>query len=205
MPDRMSREAVAVFHDERSLQRAVDDLLISGFDRSAISLLAGQRVVEASLRHSYKSVADLEDDPGVPRVHYAGSDSRTEAQGAVIGGFAYVGACASAGVVAASGGTALAALLAVAAAGGFAGLLGAGVARLIARHHAQHLRTQLDKGGLVLWVRVANDDQEREALEILMLHEAEDVHIHQLPVVDFAAMPGGGMSRDLSFMRFIGL
>ncbi len=205
MPDRMSREAVAVFHDERSLQRAADDLLISGFDRSAISLLAGQRVVETSLRHSYKSVTDLEDDPRVPRVHYAGTDSRTEAEGAVIGGLAYVGACASAGVVAASGGTALAALVAVTAAGGFAGLLGAGVARLIARHHAQHLQAQLDKGGLLLWVSVANDGQEREALEILNRHEAEDVHIHQHPVIDFAAMPRAGMSRDLSFMRLIGL
>ena len=205
MPDRMSREAVAVFRDERSLQRAVDDLLISGFDRSAVSLLAGQQVVEASLRHAYRSVADLEDDPSVPRVHYAGTDSRTEATGAVIGGFAYVGACASAGVVAASGGTALAALLAVAATGGVAGLLGVGVARLIARHHAQHLQTQLDKGGLVLWVRVANDDQERDALEILMQHEAGDIHIHQLPVIDFAAMPRGGVSRDMSFMKLIGL
>ncbi len=86
MPDRMSREAVAVFHDERSLQRAADDLLISGFDRSAISLLAGQRVVETSLRHSYKSVTDLEDDPRVPRVHYAGTDSRTETKRAGNGG-----------------------------------------------------------------------------------------------------------------------
>ena len=205
MPDRMSREAVAVFRDERSLQRAVDDLLISGFDRSAVSLLAGQQAVEASLRHAYRSVADLEDDPSVPRVHYAGTDSRTEATGAVMGGFAYVGACASAGVVAASGGSALAALLAVAATGGVAGLLGVGVARLIARHHAQHLQNQFDKGGLVLWVRVANDDQERDALEILMQHEAGDIHIHQLAVVDFAAMPRGGMSRDMSFMKLIGL
>jgi len=40
------REAVGVFHDEKSLQGAVDELLIAGFDRSKLSLLADQAAVE---------------------------------------------------------------------------------------------------------------------------------------------------------------
>jgi hypothetical protein len=204
MPDRMSREAVALFHDERSLQRAVDELLISGFDRSAISLLAGQQLVETTLHRSYKRVGELEDDVSVPRIHYIGTDSRTEAKGAVIGGFVYVGAVASAGVVLSSGGTALAAVLGVAIAGGVAGLMGAAFAQWIGRHHARYLRAHLDKGGLVLWVAVANPDQERRAEEILTQHAAEDVHILQRPVADYATF-GGGVSYDLSFMKQLGL
>ena len=37
MAEETVREAVGVFHDEATLQAAVDDLLISGFDRSWIS------------------------------------------------------------------------------------------------------------------------------------------------------------------------
>lgn len=44
------REAVAVFHDEASL-RAADELLMSGFDRSYLSLLGGHRAVERKLGH----------------------------------------------------------------------------------------------------------------------------------------------------------
>jgi hypothetical protein len=204
MPDVTSREAVAVFHDENSLQSAVDELLISGFDRSAVSLLAGQHAVEARLHHSYGKVAELEDDPGVPRIAYMGSDSRTEAKGVVVGGLAYVGAVASAGAVVASGGTILAALLAVTVAGGLGGLIGAALAKIIAEHHAQYLQTQLEKGGLVLWVALANADQESRALEILKRRAADDVHIHQLPVIDYGTLQGG-VSYDLSFMKSLGM
>src|SRR5262249_15584337 len=200
MPDRMSREAVALFHDERSLQRAVDELLISGFDRSAMSLLAGQHIVETTLHHTYKRVGDLEDDPDVPRIPYIGTDSRTEAKSAVIGGFVYVGACASAGAVVASGGTALTALIAVALARSIGGLLGAGVAQWIGQHHARYLQAHLDKGGLVLWVRVADPDQEKLAQEILTQHAADDVHIIQRPADQYAPLPGG-VSYNMSFMR----
>src|SRR5262245_45186835 len=39
------REAVGVFHEEATLRAAVDALLIAGFDRSDLSLLAGERRV----------------------------------------------------------------------------------------------------------------------------------------------------------------
>ena len=204
MPDSTSREAVAVFHDEKSLQSTVDELLISGFDRSALSLLAGQRAVESTLRHSYRRIADLEDDPSVPRIAYIGSDSRTEAKSVAVGGLAYVGAVASAGIVVASGGTILAALLAVTVAGGLGGLIGAALAKIIAKHHAHYLQAQLEKGGLVLWVALASADQESRAVEILNRRAADDVHIHQLPVVDYGALQGG-VSYDLSFMKRLGM
>jgi hypothetical protein len=67
MVDTRIREAVGVFHDERSLQSAVDTLLISGFDRSCLSLLANQRTIDSKLGHRFEKVADLEDDPAVPK------------------------------------------------------------------------------------------------------------------------------------------
>jgi hypothetical protein len=204
MPIKTSREVVAVFHDEESLRSAVDELLISGFNRVAINLLAGQQAVEATLRHSYTKVAELEDDPGVPRIAYVESDSRIEAESVAVGGLAYVGAVASAGAIVASGGSILATLLAVTIAGGLGGLIGAALAKIIDKHHAHYLQIQLEKGGLVLWVTVANRDQERRALEILKRLGADDVHVHQLPIVDYRTLQGS-VPYDLSFMERPGL
>ena len=144
------REAVGVFHDEKSLHAAADELMISGFDRSDLSLMAGHRTVERKLGRMYVKITELQDDPDVPYMAYVGTDSRTEGKAAVIGGLSYVGAVAAAGMVVASGGTAAAVLIGAAAAGGAGGLIGAALSRFIDRHHAGYLQAQLDRGGLVL-------------------------------------------------------
>ena len=65
-----AREAVGVFHDEGALQDAVDELLISGFDRSSLSLLASECAVQQKLGHRYDKVTEIEDDLQVPRIAY---------------------------------------------------------------------------------------------------------------------------------------
>ena len=120
MADTFSREAVGIFHDEKSLRSAADALMISGFDRSYLSLLASDKAVDQKLGHHYDRVAELEDDPDVPTQAYVGSDSRVEGQAAVIGGLVYVGAIASIGAIVASGGTATIALIGAMVAGGAA-------------------------------------------------------------------------------------
>ena len=64
------REAVAYFDASTDLEEAIDELLSSGFDRAEISLLATERAVEDQLGHRYHKVAELEDDPAVPRAIY---------------------------------------------------------------------------------------------------------------------------------------
>jgi hypothetical protein len=203
MASDLGHEAVGVFHDERSLQQAVDELLLAGIDRSACSLVAGHRTIEKKLGHYFERVAEIEDDPGVPRQAYVGSDSRTEAKGVVVGGLFYVGAMAAAGAVVASGGTVAAALVGAALAGGAGGAIGVALARIIDRHHASHLQEQLDRGGLLLWVRVHAAEEERKATEILRANGAEHVHAHALPAAEYALT--GGESYDMSFMKTLGL
>jgi hypothetical protein len=199
MAEQTVREAVGVFHDEASLQAAADELLIAGFDRSHLSLLAGDKTVEKELGHKYAKVAEIEDDPAVPYLAYIGSDSRTEAKGAVIGGLAYVGALGTVGLIVASGGTVAAALVGAAVAGGAGGLVGATLSSFIDSHHAHYLQEQLDRGGLLLWVRTPDALHEHRALDILRRHSAEDVHVHDLP--DLAFEMKGGVSHDTSFMN----
>ena len=59
-------------------------------------------------------------------------------------------------------------------------------------------------GFLILWVTLANPDLEKRAVEVLQRHAADDVHVHELPVVDYRSLQGG-VSYDLSFMKRLGL
>jgi hypothetical protein len=193
----MVREAVGVFHDRESFQSAVEDLMSAGFDRSELSLLAGERAIEDKLGHAYRRVQELEDDPQVPRAAYVGNHSLAEARTGVIGGLAYIGAMVGAGAVVASGGTLAATIAAAAIAGGGSGLIGGFAARFLGRDRAKALQSQLDHGGLLLWVYVRDQAHERRAIEILMRHGAEDVHVHELPGSrDPAANPLSGVEID---------
>ena len=204
MAERDIREAVGLFHDEGSLEAAADALMLAGFDRADLSLLAASETVERRLGHLYRKVNELEDDPAVAHLAFMDTDSRTEAKGVLVGGLAYVGAVAAAGFVVASGGAIAALLVGTALAGGAGGLIGAALARFVGRHHAQYLQQHLDRGGLLLWVHADNEDEERLACEILASHGAEDVHVHALPEPP-GAPALAGMSYNLSFMRRLGM
>jgi hypothetical protein len=41
----------------------------------------------------------------------------------------------------------------------------------------------MDRGGLLLWVRTWDVEDERRAVEILRKHSGSDVHVHALPAV----------------------
>lgn len=178
---RMIREAVAVFHDYKTFQDAVDDLLNAGFEYSDISLLASERTVQEKLGHRYEKVSELEDDPDVPRVAYADRDSMVEGRAALAGGLGYIGAVAAAGAIVATGGTLAAIIAGAVIAGGSGGLIGTLAARWLGRDRAKDVQTQLDKGGLLLWVRLRDEEVERRALRILKRLSADDVHVHELP------------------------
>ena len=68
-------EAVALFHDVKSLQAAIDELLTSGFDQGDLSVLGSEKAIEDKLGHSYGSTRDLEDNPNVPRATYVAAES----------------------------------------------------------------------------------------------------------------------------------
>lgn len=176
--NRSSREAVALFEGESDLQAAIDDLLSHGFDRAEISLLASEHAVEQKLGHTYKRVAQLEDSPETPRAAYVSTESIGDAEGALIGAPLYVAATAAIGAILISGGTLVAAIAGGAIAGGAGAVIGTVLARLVGQQHAQHVQEHLEHGGLLLWVRTWDPEDERRAVEILARHSGKDVHVH---------------------------
>jgi hypothetical protein len=183
---RTIREAVGIFSRSEDLQYAIDELLSTGFDRSELSLLASESAVEQKLGHQYEKVSALGDDPTVPRVAYVSTEAIGEAEGGLIGGLMFVGALTAAGAIVASGGTLAAAIIATVLAGGAGGFIGSILAKWVGDHHADYLQRQVDRGGLLLWVRTRDTEDERRAVEILKKHSGSDVHVHALPIADEA-------------------
>ena len=197
MSGALVREAVGVFHTWENLQAAVDELLSHGFDRSEISLLAGERFVQNKLGHVYTKVSELEDDADAPRIAFVGRDSLTEGKASAIGTLGYVGAVAAVGAVVASGGALAWVILAGVAAGGGGAALGGLLVRALGRGHARDLETQINKGGMLLWVRTRDTEHEERATAILSRHGADDVHVHALPAPKGpAANPLDGLQPD---------
>lgn len=175
----MSREAVGIFHSPEGFQDAIDELLSSGFHRAELSLLASEAAVVDKLGHMYRKVDALADDPDVPRAAYVAGEDVGDAEGGIIGGLVYIGA--TAGAIVASGGTLLAVIVAAALAGGAGGLIGSVLAKWVGSHHAHYLQEQLERGGLLLWVRTRDPASEERAVAILGRYSAEKVHVHGLP------------------------
>ncbi len=80
------REAIGVFHDEPSLGAAVDDLLMSGFDRSEISVPFGRRPVGPEFGAAADHAAVWAYAPEAPSTAYVGNDARTQAKAALVAG-----------------------------------------------------------------------------------------------------------------------
>lgn len=156
-----AREAMGVFQDEPSLEAAVDDLLMSGFDRSEISVLVGRRRVW----------------PEAPSTAYVGNDARTQAKAAIVAGFGYFGAMAAVYLVISSGGTVTAAVVVAIIAGTVGGSTGGAVSLLLDRRHAECVHQQLVCGGLRLWVHTADRDSETRACQILTCQAARNVRV----------------------------
>jgi hypothetical protein len=174
------REVVAYFMTEKALQGAIDELLVSGFNRADLSLLASEKAVTEKLGHKYSKVSELGDDPVVPTVAYVSTESRGDAEGAVVGALAYVGAGILMGPIAAAGGG-IAAIAAAAAAGGaVGGGIGIALAAAIGNRHAEYIAEQLKHGGILLWVRAWDPEHERRAVDILKRHSGQDAHVHEI-------------------------
>lgn len=175
-----AREAVGVFRDATSLESAIDALENDGFDRASISVLATDPHSGQKLEAFYKTAKDIEDNGHVPQTAFISTDERTEGEALAVAAPFYVGGVAGAVAVTAVGGALALAFAAALVTGTAAAGVGALLAGAIARHHAAHVEEQLKKGGLVLWVGVANAEAEKQALAILQEAGAEDIHVHEV-------------------------
>jgi len=167
-------EAAALFDSQESFDAAVDTLLTHGFDRAQLSILATDRAVRDRLGHLYAPAEAIEDDPEAPRRAFVAREEWGAAEGGITGALIYVPvAVAGLGV----GGLAAALAMGGAAAGG--GALGAWLSHRLGQRLAREIESQIEAGGILLWVRPFSEEQQQAALEILQQH-GHHAHLHAL-------------------------
>lgn len=176
------REVAGVFRTAASMQQAIQALLLAGFDRADIDLMADVETIREKLGGIFKPADEIVDMPGAPRQAYVAHEDMAIPVAGAAGILFYVGATAMALSVVASGGTLAAALAAAALGGALGGGIGALGARFIGREQARKLELQLMAGGLVVWVRARTPEQEELAADILKGHGAEGVHVHDITI-----------------------
>ena len=172
------REAVAVFEDVGELEATVADLEAAGFAEDAFSLLAADEAVERKLGHVYRRVEEVEDEDGIPRRRYAALNRLGDREDRVASAVTLLPELIAVGTVVASAGP-IGAVIAGLTAGG--ATLATVFSHFMNRSHADWLQEQLDRGGLLLWVRTPTEADERRAIEVLTRHATHDVHIHEVP------------------------
>lgn len=172
------KEAVGIFDDNNKLQEAIDELSISGFERYDISVIGSESAMKQKFHVSFADPKRLVDNPQTPRGINVTTEEVGVAEGAVISGGILIGVVAA---LIAAGGVAVHSTIPAAIIGATAGTALAGVmAQLIGNSHAEKLQKQIDKGGLILWVRTTDQKKEKLAADILRKHGATNVHVHNI-------------------------
>ena len=171
-------EAVGGFGNAANLQAAIYDLLMSGFRRDDLSLLGGREAMQEKLGSGYWRARDLEDGPHAPRANFVSEEAIGELEGAIAGGFFFLGSAIAMTAMLTPASTLAASIAAVAIGGTPGAVIGALFARRVGRHHKDYYQHQIENGGILLWVRAADADKQDLAIKILKGHSGNDVHVH---------------------------
>src|SRR2546423_7662961 len=99
------REVAGVFRSHEALETAVDDLLLAGFERADIDVVAGPDELRERLGAPFLAAEELADIPEAPRHPVIKRDDTAAATVVAVSTLASAGALLSALVIVLSGGT----------------------------------------------------------------------------------------------------
>lgn len=173
------KEVVGVFSDSGSLEAAIGELELSGFDRAALSVLATGKKAKEEIDRFYSTLKDIEDGDNVTKGPFVSQHSRVEGETAAVGIPLLICGMAGAVAVAASGGALAFAIAAAIVFGAGGAGLGGILASTISDGHEARVRDQLKMGGLILWVSATTEEAQKRAVTVLSKMGASDIHVHE--------------------------
>ena len=171
-----TREAVGLFLSGHDLQEAIRSLEGAAFPRQDISIMGGRAELERVFGAKVIPPEFAIDNPDTPRQAPARPEEQTIGAAGMIGGTAYVGAMA---LAITAGAVTFPAIISAAVIGGIGGgTLGAVLTKLLGNRYNRHIEEQINKGGLLLWVRTPDLEREDLANRIMITNNAYQVHAH---------------------------
>jgi hypothetical protein len=174
------REVAAVFRSRDALYAAVDDLLLAGFDRADIDLVAEPDAVQRRLGTAAVPAEDLADVPYTPRRPVVAPEESTGVFAISVTMVALVGAAAAGFGIVAGGGSWGSAFAAAVGGGVVGAIIGYVVARLLGAPLFRETEPHMVGGGFILWVRVNSPEREKDAERVLRARGGEAVHPHEI-------------------------
>lgn len=178
------REAVGVFRDLEGLRSAIEALHEVGFEDADFAVMTTARTLEQQLGHLYESV-DHRASSGMPRRHvYTRRQDAAAVDAFFVDWFDSVGATPLVGTVVASSGPLATTLAAATAREGDGNDLNATLSHLFGQPHARNIADEIDRDGLLLWVRTSEPAQDRRAARVLLRQSGHHVRIHDLATLE---------------------
>ncbi len=172
------KEVVGVFMSKDDLQRAIRELEGIAFPRQDISVMGTRADLERVFGAKVVPPEFAIDNPDTPRQAPSRPEEQTIGAAGMIGGTAYVGAMA---LALTAGAVTFPAIISAAVIGGIGGgTLGAILTKILGNRYNRHIEEQVEKGGLLLWVRTPDNEREDLANRIMITNNAYQVHMHQI-------------------------
>ena len=113
-----------------------------------------------------------------PRAAFVSEEAIGELEGGIAGGFFFLGSYVAMAAMLTAASTLAASIAAIAIGGVPAAVIGTLLARRVGKHHKEYYTTQIEHGGILLWVRVSDKEREELAVKIMKEHSGRDVHVH---------------------------
>jgi len=174
------REVVGIADSRDAFDRIVEALLLAGVDRARISLMGSREAILDKLHHYYVEPTALAEVDQLPRRDLVTRDDAAALNVLVFGTLLAVATLGAGAIVVASGGAAAAALSAAVGGGVLATTLARSIRRrVLGEADPDKLEHDLAMGGLAIFVRVDDGQEEARALAILREH-ARNVHVHEV-------------------------
>lgn len=164
-----THRVVGIFSSTEALQKVIYALELKGFDHAQFGVLS------TKADQPPRSASEAAADPSTPTDAPDDPESTGTIAAAIVGGLTYVGAMTALGAIVLTGGGLGLALLGMAAAGGAGGIGGLLIAAGFRHEHVESIESQLNMGGLVLWIEPRTPVQQTQALEAMREAGATDV------------------------------
>ena len=171
----LTREAVGLFTSVEDLQAAVRDLEGTAFPRQDISVMGARDELQKVFGEKTVDPRIAMESAQTPRQSLPRPEEKVIGGAALVGIPAYVGAM---GAAMAAGAVAFPALVGAAVIGGLGGgTLGAFLVKMLGARDARHFEEQIERGGLLLWVRTPDVEREEIAMQIMHKNHGRKVHV----------------------------
>jgi hypothetical protein len=176
-------EVTGIFYSRDALDAAAYELVLRGFDRADVDVLASLDEVQKRLGPVYVAPEELADVKQAPRRPFVGRDDVTAVNAVTAGTVGAVAGAATAYFALIGGGSGTAAGTAAV----IVGLLAAAIAflltvRVFRREERKGLDALMTHRGLILGVRVRSPEQEGIVQGILRAHGARAVRVHEIEI-----------------------